>query len=85
MKQITLFQSEDAHESKHSNASLDTRSSASGTRIFFPCPEAREMPIGEARCNHIKNCSECKRLIQELDKEVGYERNAKSEIRDEDA
>jgi len=74
VKQLTLFQSE------HSNASLDTdtRSNAnarsSGHGIFFPCPIAREMPIGEARCDHIKNCSECKRLIQELDRECGVVR-----------
>lgn len=74
MKQLTLFQSED----EHSNASLDTRSNAnarsSGHGIFFPCPIAREMPIGETRCNHIKNCSECKRLIEALDRECGVER-----------
>jgi len=70
MKQLTLFQSED----EHSNANLDTSTRSSGHRIFFPCPEAREMVIGEARCNHIKNCSECKRLIRELDKECGVVR-----------
>jgi hypothetical protein len=40
-------------------------------RIFWPCPIAREMPIGKERLNHIKNCSECKRIKEELDKSVG--------------
>ena len=39
-------------------------------RIFFPCIVAREMPIGDERCNHIKNCPECQRIKKELDKEV---------------
>lgn len=39
-----------------------------GNRITFPCPVARELPIGETRCDHIKKCSECQRLIKELDK-----------------
>jgi len=39
-------------------------------RIFFPCTVAREMAIGEERCDHIKNCPECQRLKKELDKQV---------------
>jgi len=39
-------------------------------RIFFPCTVAREMAIGDERCDHIKNCSECQRLKKELDKQV---------------
>lgn len=70
MKQLTLFESEDTR----SNTSGDTNARSSGHGIFFPCPNAREMPIGETRCNHIKNCSECKRLIEALDKECGVER-----------
>ena len=79
MKQLTLFESEDASIDARSNADANTstHSNASGKGIFFPCPTAREMPIGEARCNHIEHCSECQRLIQELDKEVGYERKRK--------
>jgi len=62
VKQLTLFKDE------------TTQPVASGHGIFFPCPIAREMPIGERRCNHIKNCAECKRLIEVLDKEVGYKK-----------
>jgi len=39
-------------------------------RIFFPCTVAREMAIGDERCDHIKNCSECQRIKRELDKQV---------------
>jgi len=38
--------------------------------IIFPCFVAREMPVGDERCEHIKNCVECQRLIKELDKVV---------------
>ena len=70
MKQLTLFASEDTDTSQSASQSTGGH----GKGIFFPCPIAREMLIGEVRCNHIKHCPECKRLIQELDKEVGYER-----------
>ena len=62
MKQLTLFADENT---------CSELPEGKGHGIFFPCPTAREMPIGEARCNHIKHCSECQRLIQELDKECG--------------
>lgn len=39
-----------------------------GNGIIFPCPAARQFPIGETRCNHIKHCPDCQRLIKELDK-----------------
>lgn len=68
IKQLTLF------ESKDTRLDTDTHSNTNGKRIFFPCPTAREMPIGEVRCNHIEHCPECQRLIRELDKEVNYER-----------
>ena len=68
--QLTLFESEDE------SIDVDARSNAHGKRISFPCPTAQEIEIGEARCDHIKHCSECQRLIHELDKEVGYERTS---------
>ena len=70
MKQLTLFESEDTHSNV--NTSTDANAHSSGHRIFFPCPTAQKMEIGEARCNHIEHCSECQRLIRELDKEVHY-------------
>ena len=45
-----------------------------GNGIMFPCSVARQFPIGETRCNHIKNCSECQKLIKELDK-IAYGKN----------
>ena len=39
-------------------------------RIFFPCIVAREMEIGEERCDHIKNCDECQKLIKELNDQL---------------
>ena len=39
-------------------------------RIFFPCIVAREMSIGEERCDHIKNCDECQKLIKELNDQL---------------
>lgn len=36
--------------------------------IIFPCSAAREMPVGDERCEHIRGCDECQRLIKELDK-----------------
>lgn len=41
--------------------------------IMFPCPVARDLPISDERCEHIKNCDECQRLIKELD-EIAYGR-----------
>jgi len=38
--------------------------------IFWPCTIAREMAIGEERCDHIKNCDECQRIKKELDKQL---------------
>jgi hypothetical protein len=54
MKQLSLFEADNLRQK----------------RIFWPCPIAREMLIGEERLNHIKNCSECKRIKEELDKSV---------------
>ena len=72
MKQLTLFESEDV--STNTNAHSNANTSTSGHGLFFPCPIAQKMEIGEARCSHIEHCSECQRLIRELDKEVNYER-----------
>ena len=54
MKQLSLFEVDNLRQK----------------RIFWPCPIAREMPVGEERLNHIKNCSECERIKEELDKSV---------------
>lgn len=69
MKQLTLFASEDTDTSQSASQSTGGQKG-----IFFPCPTARKMEIGEERCNHIKHCPECKRLIHELDKECGVKR-----------
>lgn len=39
-------------------------------KISWPCPLALEISVGEERLDHIKNCSECKRIKEELDKSV---------------
>lgn len=44
---------------------------ASGKGIIFPCHIARRMPIGEERCEHIKNCPLCKDIKQRLDESIG--------------
>ena len=36
--------------------------------LVFPCSVAREMPVGDKRREHIKNCGECQRLLKEFDK-----------------
>ena len=54
MKQLSLFEADNLRQK----------------RIFWPCPIAREMPIGEERLDHIKDCSECERIKEELDKSV---------------
>ena len=38
--------------------------------IGYPCDIAQDIPIDE-RGEHIKNCSECKRLMENLEKKVG--------------
>ena len=45
---------------------------ASGKGIIFPCHIARRMLIGEARCEHIKNCPLCKDIKQRLDESIGW-------------
>ncbi len=39
--------------------------------IGWPCDDAQDIPIGEERSKHIKYCSECERLMEELEKKVG--------------
>ena len=39
-------------------------------RIFWPCIVAREMAIGNERCDHIKNCDDCRRIKKELDAQL---------------
>ena len=45
---------------------------ASGKGIMFPCIIARRMPISEARCEHIKNCSVCRDIKRRLDESIGW-------------
>ena len=45
---------------------------ASGNGIIYPCIIARRMPIGEERCEHIKNCPMCKDIKRRLDRSIGY-------------
>lgn len=37
----------------------------------FPCPIARQFPVGELRREHIENCDECKKLEREFDRSIG--------------
>lgn len=68
----------DNHCPVHIQDMTPVKDSTDKKGITFPCDIARELPIGKTRCNHVTNCSECQRLIKELDK-IAYGKNNISE------
>ncbi len=80
--QITLFetaeQKRDEHKKKilveeRANETFEEllkRVAGQGRRhIGYPCDDAQDIPIDE-RPEHIKNCSECKKLLERLEEDV---------------
>jgi len=50
---------------------LEKRIAKKGRRhIGYPCDIAQDMPR-EQRINHIKNCQDCEKLLEDLEKKVG--------------
>lgn len=69
MKQATLFQEERIVNESHPIHTVDTPRK----HIGWPCDEAQNLPIDD-RPAHIKNCEECKRLLEKLEKSIGIRR-----------